>query len=234
MPKTIQTVFKRKEKKYLVTAAQYERLLPVLQKHMQPDAYGAYTICNVYFDTEHDDLIRRSLEKPVFKEKLRARSYGVPSAEDKVFLEIKRKYKGVVYKRRVAMTYAQLQAYLATGEHPPKQTQVFAELDYFLQFYHPAPKLYLSYDRLAFQGREDASLRITFDSDIRSRTTQLHLSDGDFGELLLPRGVRVMEIKSDLAMPLWLCDLLTEQGVYPTSFSKYGKIYMKNNYNQGA
>ncbi|MGN0571927.1 MAG: polyphosphate polymerase domain-containing protein [Candidatus Fimenecus sp.] len=227
MGKTAQTVFKRTEKKYLVSAAQFRRLSVALGAYMKADEYGEYTICNIYFDTETDALIRRSLEKPVFKEKIRARSYGVPTTDSKVFLEIKRKFKGVVYKRRVSMQYGELQTYLQSGEHPQteKNKQIFAEIDYFFQFYHPTPKLWLAYDRVAFQGREIPSLRITFDHDIRYRETDLTLGAGDDGIRLLPDGQYVMEIKADGAMPLWLCDLLDGERLYPVSFSKYGNVY---------
>lgn len=226
--KRVQTVFKRREKKYLVSESQYHALLATLQQHMQPDEYGRYTILNIYFDTEHDELIRRSVEKPVFKEKLRARSYGVPDADSRVFLEMKRKFKGEVYKRRVTLRYRELQAYIATGERPAGQAQVFAELDYFLRFYHPVPKLFLAYDREALRGTQDLGLRITFDRNIRSRTEALHLSDGDFGTRLLPEDMCVMEVKCDGAMPLWLCNALTEAALYPVSFSKYGKVFTKS------
>ncbi len=195
--------------------------------HVQPDEYGEYTICNVYLDTANDDLIRRSVEKPVFKEKLRVRSYGVPNASDRVFLEIKRKCKGTVYKRRVSMTCAQLQTYLETGEHPWAQSQIFSEIDWFMQFYAPVPKLFLAYDRVAFRGTAEPTLRITFDKNICYRRTALDLSAGADGELLLPQGQYIMEIKTDGAMPLWLCEILSTAQIYPTSFSKYGNIYKK-------
>lgn len=230
MGKAAQTVFKRTEKKYLVSAEQFGRLRSAFLPYMEPDEYGEYTICNVYFDTENDDLIRRSLEKPVFKEKLRVRSYGVPAVDDKVFLEMKRKFKGVVYKRRVAMRYDELQTYLQTGAHreTEKNKQIFAELGYFLEFYHPVPKVWIAYDRIAFRGRDAPTLRITFDRNIRYRYDDLTLGAEDRGTFLLPAGQYVMEIKADGAMPLWLCDLLDRERLFPTSFSKYGNIYKRN------
>lgn len=227
MGNPIRTVFKRQEKKYLLSEAQCQSFLTAISKYMQPDEYGEYSICNVYFDTENDDLIRRSIEKPVFKEKLRVRSYGVPTAEDRVFLEIKRKCRGVVYKRRVAMTCAQMQMYLDTGAHPWSQSQIFSEIDWFMHFYAPVPKLFLAYDRIAFRGVAEPSLRVTFDKSIRYRRTALSLSAGDGGEHLLPQGQYIMEIKTDGAMPLWLCEILSTAQIYPTSFSKYGNIYKK-------
>lgn len=227
MGKSVRTVFKRLEKKYLLSASQYEAICSAMGAHIQPDEYGEYTICNVYLDTANDDLIRRSVEKPVFKEKLRVRSYGVPNANDRVFLEIKRKCKGSVYKRRVSMTSAQLQTYLETGEHPWAQSQIFSEIDWFMRFYAPVPKLFLAYDRVAFRGTAEPTLRITFDKNIRYRRTALDLSAGADGELLLPQGQYIMEIKTDGAMPLWLCEILSTAQIYPTSFSKYGNIYKK-------
>ncbi len=225
MGNPIRTVFKRQEKKYLLSETEYKEILSAFVTYMQADDYGEYTICNVYFDTANDDLIRRSIEKPLFKEKLRVRSYGVPSAEDCVFLEIKRKCKGVVYKRRVSMTCAQLQVYLDTGQHPWTRSQIFSEIDYFMRMYMPVPKLFLAYDRTAFRGREEPTLRVTFDKNIRYRRTELCLSAGDSGEYLLPQGQYIMEIKSDGAMPLWLCGILNDMRLYPVSFSKYGNIF---------
>lgn len=221
------TVFRRQEKKYLLSEGERQYILSKLETYMCPDEYGEYTVCNVYFDTEHDDLIRRSLEKPVFKEKLRVRSYGVPTVCDPVFLEIKRKYKGVVYKRRATLPYGRLLTYLDTGQHPLEDSQIWNEIEYCMQLYKVQPKLFLAYDRIAFRGLDMPNLRVTFDSNIRYRQTRLSLSAGDDGERLLPQGKYIMEIKSDGAIPLWLCEILDAAQVYPTPFSKYGNVYQK-------
>jgi len=222
--------FERSEKKYLLNETQYRALLEVLGLRMQADAYGEYTVCNLYFDTEHNDLIRRSIEKPDYKEKLRLRSYGAVTDDDKVFLEIKKKYKGVVFKRRIKVPYREIKAYLTDGTPPPSDHgQIFREIDYFLHFYQCYPKLYLSYDRIAFAGTgEDKGLRITFDTNIRSRTDRLDLTIPPDGERLLADGTWLMEIKAPGAMPLWLTHALTQLSIYPTSFSKYGRIYTAN------
>ncbi len=218
--------FQRSEKKYLLTDEQYRALRAVLDERMMPDKYKRYTVCNLYFDTEHNDLIRRSIEKPRYKEKMRLRSYGTIGDEDKVFLEIKKKYKGVVFKRRIVLSYGEAKAYLYDGIPPKEQGQIFREIDYFLRFYGCVPKLFLSYDREALSGKgEEKGLRVTFDRNIRSRRDRLDLSIPPDGEPLLPQGLWLMEIKAPQSMPLWLSALLTRLKIYPTSFSKYGKIY---------
>lgn len=221
--------FERSEKKYLLTTAQYTALRDVLDAHMTADTYKQYTVCNLYFDTEHNDLIRRSIEKPRYKEKLRLRSYGVVTDDDKVFLEIKKKYKGVVYKRRIVLPYGEVKAYLYDGIPPSETGQIFREIDYFIKFYQAAPKLYLSYDRVALCGvGEEKGLRVTFDRNIQSRTYDLDLSVPPSGEQLLAPDQWLMEIKAPGAVPLWLSDALTQLAIYPNSFSKYGKVYARD------
>jgi len=221
--------FERSEKKYLLDEDQYRALREQLQPRMEEDAYGEYTVCNLYFDTEHNDLIRRSIEKPRYKEKMRLRSYGTVSGDDKVFLEIKKKYKGVVYKRRIKIPYREAVAYIYDGVPPSKTGQIFNEIDYFIKFYGCKPKLFLSYDRVALCGiGEEKALRITFDRNIRSRTDRLDLAIPPDGEQLLPDKTWLMEIKAPGAMPMWLTELLTTLKIYPTSFSKYGRIYSRD------
>lgn len=200
-----------------------------LEPYIRPDQYGPYTICNLYFDTEHDDLISRSIQGPQYKEKLRLRSYGVPEPEDMVFLEIKKKYEGTVYKRRVSMTLLAAERYLQEGIRPLTNEQILNEIEYFFSFYHPVPKLYLAYERSAFFSAGDSNLRITFDQNIRSRTDNLRLDAGDHGAPLWDKEYRLMEVKvSGASLPLWLARILSELAIYPTSFSKYGNIYLRD------
>lgn len=220
--------FKRYEKKYLLNREQYERLQECLKPYIQLDQYGLHTICNIYYDTDQFDLIRTSIEKPPYKEKLRLRSYGIPQEGGKVFLEIKKKWKGVVYKRRIAMTLEEAENYLEKGKALPEDGQIEREIDYFVKFYHPKPKMYIAYDREAYFGKEDNALRITFDQNIRSREEDLQLELGDAGKLLLDSEYRLMEIKVSGAFPMWLAHILSELEIYPTSFSKYGNIYKQN------
>lgn len=223
----IQAVFKRVEKKYMVEKDTFPILMKRLLEHMNVDQYGMHTICNIYYDTDRYDLIRASLEKPVYKEKFRVRSYGVPNASDNVFLEIKKKYKGIVYKRRMVMDLEASKKFLREGVPPEEESQIQNEIQYFMKYYEPEPKVFIAYDRMALFGKEDRELRITFDTNIRSRDYDLELESGDHGELLLERGEHLMEIKIAGAMPLWLSSLLTELSIYPASFSKYGNVYKK-------
>lgn len=232
-----QAVFKRVEKKYLLNQEQYKELTKLLQNHMIMDQYGKHTICNTYFDTENYQLIRASIEKPLYKEKLRLRSYGVPKESSKVFLELKKKFKGVVYKRRQEMTYDQAFLYLYYGVHPAS-SQILKEIDWFLTFYNPASKVNISYDRFAFYHKEDENLRITFDNNILCRDYALDLKKGVWGKPLLRENQYLMEIKIPGAIPIWLNNELTELEIFSTSFSKYGSwyknYYLQNERNGGA
>lgn len=217
-------VFQRVEKKYMLDSITYRTLMMRIGDRLIPDAYSRYTVSNLYFDTPDWLLARRSIEQPPFKEKLRLRGYGVPGPGDRVFLELKRKVDGVVYKRRESMTLSEAEQYLKTGRHFGGG-QIWNELDYFMRLYHPSPRVYLAYDRRAFTGEEDPSLRITFDTGIRSRTDKLRLGAGDWGEPLAKDSSCLMEIKAVGAMPLWLAHELSELSIYPASFSKYGCVY---------
>lgn len=220
-------VFERVERKFLLTPAQYAGLMRTLPEYMQADQYGESTILSLYLDTEDSLLIRRSLEKPVYKEKLRLRSYGVPREMDNVFLEVKKKVRGVVYKRRICLPLAQAMECLAQGSVPAAGGQIGREIAYMLRRYRLRPAVLLAYDRTAYAELEPSPnrLRITIDRDIRSRQTDLDLRLGAAGELLLAPGMRLMEIKTAHAIPLWLCAVLDQNEIRPTSFSKYGRVY---------
>lgn len=220
-----QAVFERHEKKFLLDNRQYECLFNALQAYMSTDKYGLHTICSIYYDTEDYSCIRHSLEKPVYKEKLRLRSYGVPDADSTVYLELKKKLSGVTYKRRIPMTLREARRYMELGVPPEEQGQIFGEIDWFAKRNRPRAKVMLSYDRVALFGLEDSELRVTFDSDIRFRSHNLDLSKGDYGTPIIGPDQRLMEIKTLKAVPYWLAELLSELGAYPTSFSKYGTVY---------
>lgn len=221
--------FKRIEKKYLLDKDRYSRLIDRLSPFIQLDEYGLHTICNVYFDTENFDLIRNSIDKPVYKEKLRLRSYGVPDKDSKVFLEIKKKYRGVVYKRRIQLTLEEAERYLSAECELP-DGQIGKEIDYFVKFYKPIPKIFIAYDRMAYFGKNDSALRITFDENIRSREDFLELKYGDAGKLLLDKGCKLMEIKVSGAVPFEISRILSELEIFPVSFSKYGNVYKNKLY----
>lgn len=211
----------------MLTMQQYEKLWELISPYMTEDKYGLHTICSIYFDTEDDRLIRRSIEKPLYKEKLRLRSYGVPKSDDSpVFLELKKKYKGIVYKRRKGLSLSAAESYIQSGLLP-EDTQIFREIDYFRRFYSAYPKIFIACDRIALSGTEDASLRMTFDFKIRCRRDELSLRAGDHGIGLISDDSALMEIKIPQAMPLWLSSALSQLKLYPVSFSKYGQFYTK-------
>ena len=217
--------FKRIEKKYLLTEQQYEALLRRIGGHLTPDAYGRSTVLSLYLDTPDHRIIRDSIEAADYKEKLRLRSYGTASADSPVFLELKKKFGGVVYKRREAMPLREALQYLSGGP-APKDTQIMHELDYAMQFYHqPAPAMFIAYERDAWFVRDDEQIRITFDSNARYRATGLDLRAGSGGTALLPQDTVILEVKTIGAMPLWLADALCDCRILPGSFSKYGAAY---------
>ena len=221
-----QMVFQRYEIKYLLNRKQKEKVLQAMEPYMELDGYGRSTIRNLYYDTDNYRLIRTSLEKPVYKEKLRVRSYQAAASGDKVFVELKKKYDSVVYKRRIGIAEAQAMAYLA-GEAPaPVHTHITEEIDYFLEFYRTlAPRVFLSYEREAFYTREPGGFRVTFDENILFREEDLSLGWGVHGEALLEPGYTLMEVKTPGGMPLWMVRTLTEEKIHKTSFSKYGNAY---------
>lgn len=223
--------FQRKEKKYALTEQQYQKLREKLDGFMQEDAYGLHTIISVYFDTEDYELIRHSVTKPVYKEKFRIRSYGVPKAESDVFLEIKKKVSGVVYKRRVALTYRAAKGYI---QHPHafelakrKDQQIKQEIDWLLARKRLEPKVMIAYDRRALFACENEEFRVTFDFDIRYRKENLSHKLDDKGERVAPEIDVLMEVKALGAYPLWFSEILTELELYPTSFSKYAQTYQR-------
>ena len=224
----MQFSFERYEKKYLLTAQQKAFLLDGMRPYIKVDRYSNYTICNIYYDTEDWQLIRASLEKPVYKEKLRVRSYGVPDETDSVFVELKKKYDGVVYKRRITAELSEVAPFL-DGELPAERYgQIGRELAWFQSFYRTEPRVFIGYDRQAFTGIDDPSLRITFDTNLRWRTTDLSLSAGDHGAPITMAGDALLELKLPAACPLWLSRLLSEAGAFPVSFSKYGSCYQND------
>ena len=237
-----QDTFKRVEKKYLLRREQYIELRRALDGHMVCDRFGLHTVCNVYFDTPDYALIRRSLEKPVYKEKLRMRSYGVPGPGDQVFLEIKKKYKGVVYKRRIALTLEEGARFMRTCALSEEdfrlrsavEGQIAREINWFERIHCARPRAYIAYDRVALFAPDAPDLRVTFDSAIRWRGDRLWLDSPTQGKSVLPEDRVLMEIKIPGALPLWLSHELTRLGIFPTTFSKYGACYRRFIADKGA
>ncbi|MBS5842732.1 MAG: polyphosphate polymerase domain-containing protein [Clostridiales bacterium] len=228
-------VFSRYEVKYMLNTEQKESIIKAFREYMREDRYNYggkyYTISNIYYDTADNTLIQRSLSKPVYKEKLRLRGYGIPKPGDIVFLEIKKKYKGVVNKRRSCIELEEAKRYMETGILPEikpyMNKQVLQEIDYFTHIYDLQPKLYLAYDRLAFFDKNDPQFRVSFDTNIRTRRYDLTLDAGDYGQNMLTDDTWLMEVKINKNLPLWFARLLQEYKMYKSSFSKYGTEYAR-------
>ena len=235
-----QAVFKRYEIKYMVTAEQKARIMKAMEPYMEPDRFGRSTVRNIYFDTDDFVLARHSIAKPDFKEKLRIRSYSKADAGSTVFVELKRKYDGVVYKRRIGLPETDAMKWMAGSRDPAivreteaESPQVAHEIEYFTSLYSGLkPVLYLSYDREAYRMKKNPAVsdggsdfRVTFDSNILCREEDLSLRSDAYGTPILEEGKYLMELKCPGAIPLWMTKILSDERIYKTSFSKYGTAY---------
>ena len=220
------TVFKRYELKYMLSKDEARELVGAIEPYMKLDKYGKTTIRNVYFDNDSYRLIRRSIEKPTYKEKLRVRSYAEATRESNIFVELKKKYEGVVYKRRVLMSEGEAMDWICAGGRCPCDTQISREIDYFKSYFGPLkPTVFLSYDREAYYMRDGSDFRITFDTDLLARAEELSLTCTVHGEPLMDSDSVLMELKCMGGMPLWMAHILSRMKIYKTSFSKYGAAY---------
>ena len=223
---SFQNVFKRYELKYMLTTKQKEKVLDSMQEHMSLDKYGRTTIRNLYYDTDTYLLIRRSIEKPLYKEKIRIRSYSRTMSDSTVFVELKKKYKHVVYKRRISMPNNEATEWLSGVKQGVNNTQISNEIDYFLQFYGALhPTVFLSYEREAYYCNNGSDFRVTFDDNILCRQNDLSLESEVYGESILPKGMVLMEIKCSGGVPLWMTQVLSRERIFKTPFSKYGTAY---------
>lgn len=221
-----QAVFKRYELKYYLDKEQKERIVEAMRPYMELDKYGKTTIRNIYFDTDDYRLIRRSIEKPVYKEKLRVRSYSKMKDDDLVFVELKKKYKKVVYKRRILMPEQAAMNWLQGECETEEPSQISNEISYFLSYYKDLkPTVFLSYDREAYYCKDKSDFRVTFDENVLCREQELSLRSEVWGTPLLETDKVLMEIKCSGGMPLWMTEILSKEKIYKTSFSKYGTAY---------
>ena len=221
-----QTVFKRYEIKYMITLEQKAKVLDAMKPYMKLDKYGRTTIRNIYYDTDTYLLIRRSIEKPTYKEKLRIRSYGRAKPDSTVFVELKKKYKHVVYKRRISLPSNEAMGWLSGERHTNRKTQISNEIDYFMDYYGTLhPSVFLSYEREAFYANDGSDFRVTFDDTILCRQEDLSLESEVYGTPILPEEMVLMEIKCSGGIPLWMTQVLSKEHIYKTSFSKYGTAY---------
>ncbi len=217
----MQTNFRRYELKYKLTKADYERLLQALPSDMHLDSYGRHKISNIYFR-----IIRHSLEKPKYKEKLRVRCYGLPSEEGTAFIELKKKFNGVVYKRRVYDKQKHVLAHLCDNADSIEKTQILNEINYFKRCYADIkPKVYLSYEREAFYSTGDENFRLTVDFNIKTRDRDIGFHDSEEDLFVLPQDYVIVEVKTVMGLPAWFLRFLSENRLYKTSFSKYGTAY---------
>lgn len=237
--------FRRYEKKFILSKDQYEKLILRLLDFMDEDEHckgdSLYSIYNVYYDTKNNDVIRHSISKPYYKEKLRLRSYNPhPSLDSKVFLELKKKINGIVNKRRVVITLDEAYKFLYQGIRPQYSdylnNQVLNELEYYLSKNQVYPNVYISYKRKAFFSKADRDFRLTFDTSIIARRDEVSLEKGEYGYAIFDEDKYLMEVKILGAMPVWFTNILSELKIYNTHFSKYGNEFMeysmKNNVNK--
>ena len=221
-----QTVFKRYELKYMLTLEQKEKIQTAMSTYMELDKYGRTGIRNIYFDTDNYRLIRRSIEKPAYKEKLRIRSYAQATADSTVFVELKKKYDKVVYKRRLPLCEQDAMAWVCHEQICPVNTQISREIDYFIDFYGKLiPTVFLSYEREAYYDKNGGDFRVTFDDNILCRQTDITLCSPAYGTPILPQEKVLMELKCSGGIPLWMVEVLSHERIYKTSFSKYGTAY---------
>jgi hypothetical protein len=228
------SVFQRYEKKFILTFAQYEKLLVTIKRNMELDPYckngQTYHLRNIYFDTPDHQLISMSLLKPDFKEKLRIRKYGVQGdGTNLVFLEVKRKIRGIVTKRRASLSLEEIDSFMDQGQMPDRQNyfdkQILNELQYMTKIYPLKKAVFIEYDRLAFFDRKDKEFRVTFDHNIYTRYDNFDFESQQKGIPLLAQDMILMEVKVGEAMPLWFAKALAKLRIYLNSFSKYGKAY---------
>ena len=220
-------VFKRYELKYLFTSKQVNEFIKLLNNFTKPDVFHKSSIRNIYYDTPTFLLIRRSIEKPEYKEKLRVRTYQTINNDQEVFVELKKKYKSVVYKRRVTLPYSKAISFL-NKENIDESSQVINEIKYVLDFYHDLkPMIFLSYERESYIGLDDENFRITLDKNIIWRDYDVDLTKDIYGENILNDDLVLVEIKTNTGYPKWLVDFLSENKIYKTSFSKYGNVYAR-------
>lgn len=220
------TVFKRYELKYMLTREQKEKVLAAMEPYMELDKYGRTTIRNIYFDTDSFMLIRRSIEKPTYKEKLRIRSYTQASSDSTVFVELKKKYRHIVYKRRISLPEQEAMEWVCRKKHCENNTQISDEIDYFIDYYKTLkPAVFLSYEREAYYTKEKSDFRVTFDDTVLCRTENISLTGPVYGRPVLPPDMVLMEIKCSCGIPMWMAKILSEEKIYKTSFSKYGTAY---------
>lgn len=226
---TVNYRFERIEKKFWMSAKQYQALLPLFDEKMNRDRFGESTICNIYYDTPDYTLIRRSIERPLFKEKLRLRSYGIPGNDDMVFVEIKRKLNGIGYKRRISVPFGEAKKLLRGEPIQCDNPQIEEELLAFVERYHPQPMVYLTYQRYAMTAKDDPEFRVTIDRNLQYRMSEVEKpSEDGMTPIMEDESLVLMEIKALGSIPQWLTDEMSRLKICQAPFSKVGSCYTKH------
>ncbi len=224
----VQANFKRYELKYILTQSQYASLIEAMSCEMRLDEYGRHKISNIYYDTEDYKVIRHSLEKPKYKEKLRVRCYGKPCEDNMAFIELKKKFNGIVYKRRIYDKQKNVLSFVDNKKGSLKDTQILNEINYFKNIYENIkPRVYLSYEREAYFSLVDDEFRMTFDFNIKTRDTNISFSESNIDLNVLSNKYILLEVKTVMGLPNWLITFFNNNNIYKTSFSKYGTAYQK-------
>ena len=219
--------FRRVEKKYIIDKKQYELIKESIKEQMELDPHGRSTICNLYLDTDDYALIKNSLQRPIYKDKVRIRSYNLADKKSEVYVEVKKKYDGVVSKRRIKANLEDVEAYLNGAEIPQADTQVAKELDYYFKYYKLKPTAYITYHREAYYAKNDYGFRITFDTNIQARDYDLSLDKGIYGTRIFDEDKVLMEVKTLGGIPMWFVKMMSEYEIRPGHFSKYGATYLQ-------
>ena len=215
--------FKRHEIKYLITINQYINLMNYLSDKVEKDVFYKSAIYNVYYDTDNFELIRKSIEKPIYKENLRIRSYDKPTLDSSVYVELKKKYDHIVYKKREKIAYKYV---LNNSFFECVETQIYKEIKYFNGFYDGlTPKMFLLYEREAYYFKTDKQIRITFDTNIKYHTENVNLLPSISDIKLLPNNLVSMELKVPFSISYDLAKYLSSEEIFKTPFSKYGTAY---------
>ncbi|MEE8807132.1 MAG: polyphosphate polymerase domain-containing protein [Lactimicrobium sp.] len=219
--------FLRTEEKFDLSEEQAQAFLKRVEPYIVPDVYPTYTLHSLYYDTDSYAMIANCLAHPMYREKLRLRSYGDPVEGKPVYVEIKKKFHGLGQKRRTAILYQKGIEDTDVFAHLPS-SQIGQEIASSAARYDLSPAVFVAYDRQAFTD-ETGMLRLTMDRNLTFRTSQLSLYEVGPSHHLLHAPQVLMEIKLAGSYPLWLVQALTALHLYPSSFSKYGEIFIQLN-----
>jgi len=230
----LENIFIRDERKYLISSSKGAVLQALLNKHMEIDHSGEYLVQNIYFDNENWDVIRESMEKPFYKEKLRLRYYNQFNSASTGYLELKKKFDGIVYKRRIAFALNKIKTGSVCEIVLEDNSQISREIGYFIQNKSVSEKIHVAYKRIAFNGIEEKDFRVTFDRDVNFHIVRPDTAfsgrpcfnfHSDYSRQVLNQNQIIMEIKAAGAVPLWFSKTLSELKIFPASFSKVGICY---------